>query len=566
MRTLTAAAITLILAATCASASVVDDLAKPRDYQSRRVSSYDKTGGNADGSQGHALMIGETRTLADINCHGEISHIWFTFNPFDKDTLGNLILRMYWDGEKTPSVEAPIGAFFGLGHGEGVDFDSLLVSVGHGAGLNCFFPMPFDRRAKVTIENQSDRNVGALYYYFDYKEYDTPQNDTIYFHAQYRQAKPALVPQNYVALEAVGRGHYVGMFYYIKAQSPGWWGEGDDMIYIDGDEEPTLHGTGMEDYFCHAWGMQAGQAGLRFGAPLFEVFTKKDRGNENTAYRWHIEDAITFRRSIAVTHEHGHANDRNDDFSSVAFWYQTHPHAPFPPLPSKFERLPYADKRKALLDAKKFEEYRELVGGFLDAALDVDAANYARIDLIEGCIVEGDMDRATQLLRTYLGPIPVEGLTDKAEKLVKKYSLDHAVPSSNVWLVDFGDGRVILANMDGSDCFRTDVADRSRYIYLRCRDNKLRRAERNLILEVEYYDPGGGTIVTHYNSAFKGGWGYQQAEPFRMPSESGWQTARIELPRALLNARQNGGADLRVSAADGDLYVRKAALELQDDN
>lgn len=361
------------------NAGVLEDLAQPRDYTSHRVSSYATDGGNADGGQATPLKPGEFRVVADITGPGEIAHIWFTLAPFDKDVLSNLILRMYWDDEATPSVEAPIGAFFGLGHGKEASFDSLPISVGNKKGLNCFFPMPFNKRARITLGNQSDQTMQAIYYYVDYKRFPKPHDDILYFHAQYRQEKPALGREPFVAFEARGRGHYVGQFYYIRSNSGGWWGEGDDIIHVD---DHVLYGTGMEDYFGGAWGMTPGQSFMRFGAPLFEVYMV-GYGNENTAYRWHLEDAITFRQSIRVTHEHGSENDRNDDFFSVSFWYQTHPRAPFPPLPSKWERLSFHDRKQALLEQKEWGRYRALLQDFLNRANDAEALETVKKELEE---------------------------------------------------------------------------------------------------------------------------------------------------------------------------------------
>jgi len=367
-----------------AHSSVLNGLASPRGYTSHRVSSYATDGGNADGGQARPMKPGEFRVVADIKGPGEIAHIWFTLAPFDKDVLCNLILRMYWDDEPTPSVEAPIGAFFGLGHGKLSSFDSLPISVVNERGLNCFFPMPFNRRARITLGNQSGQTMQAIYYYVDYRRFSGPQKDILYFHAQYRQAKPALGRDPYVAFEAAGRGHYVGQFYYIRSNSGGWWGEGDDIIQVDGD---VLYGTGMEDYFGGAWGMKPGQTFSRFGAPLFEVYMV-GYGNENTAYRWHIEDAIAFRKHIRFTHEHGSENDRNDDFFSVSFWYQTHPRAPFPPLPSKWDRMSFHDRKQSLLEQKRWADYRALLQDFMERATDKEALETVKNDLEESYRLE----------------------------------------------------------------------------------------------------------------------------------------------------------------------------------
>ncbi len=373
----------LLLAAAASAAAagtvLLSELALPRDYTSHRVSSYATDGGNADGGQADPVSPGQTRVIADLEGPGEVAHIWFTFAPMDKDVLTNVILRMFWDGETQPSVEAPVGAFFGLGHGKLYSFDSLPISVVNDRGLNCFFPMPFNRSARITLENQSGQTLQAVYYYVDYKRFREPRKDIRYFHAQYRQARPALGPENYLVFEARGTGHYVGQFYYIRSNSGGWWGEGDDVIHVDGR---LLHGTGMEDYFGGAWGMKPGQSFARFGSPLFEVYMTGD-GNENTAFRWHLEDAIAFERSIRFEHEHGSQNDRNDDFFSVAFWYQTHPRLPFPPLPSKFERMSFSDRKKTLLEEGRLDEFRALLRDFIERAADPEAVAAAKKELEE---------------------------------------------------------------------------------------------------------------------------------------------------------------------------------------
>jgi hypothetical protein len=562
MKSLVGLAISLlILASSSVKPSVIEDLAKPRDYESCRVSSYDRWGGNGDGSQGNPVKIGEVRTIADIRGPGEIAHIWFTMAPFDKDILTNVILRMYWDDETTPSVESPIGAFFGLGHGKDYSFDSLPFSVGNNRGLNCFFPMPFNKRARIEIENQSDKVLEALYYYIDYKKFGLPRKDILYFHAQYRQAKPALSRGNYVALEARGRGHYVGMFYYIRSNSGGWWGEGDDMIYIDDSVEPTLNGTGMEDYFGGAWGMKPGQTFSRFGAPLFEVYSF-GLGNENTAYRWHIEDAITFRKSIRVTHEHGTNNDRNDDFFSVAFWYQTEPHAKFPPLPSKFERLSFEEKKKALLESGKIDEYTSMLQNFIRHAMDPEARLRIMEELIDHYVKVGDKVSASIVLQSLLGPLPVEGLVEQVRETAEKFGVENiSLPTSDICIVNAHDGWAILDQVNGSKCFRTDRSNSKPFIYFKVQNSHFKNVEKDLVLEVECCSPSPARLLVEYNSPGQDRTAkYRQSAILEVPASTTWQTVKINLPRALLSGVQNAGADFRICNLDGDIWIRKAKL------
>jgi hypothetical protein len=325
-----------IAAAPLVSQDLLENLGRPQQYRSLRISSYDRTGGNRD-----ALPIepGATAVLADIQGSGAIHHIWVTIaaEPFYGRKL---ILRMYWDGEKNPSVEAPIGDFFGVGHGLNRNFSSLPINCSsEGRARNCYWFMPFRKSARVTVTNEGTEPVGAFYYYIDYRALKELLPDTPSFHAQYRQEMPCLPNKNYLLLEAEGRGHYAGCNLSILQRSMGWWGEGDDMIYVDGESSPSLHGTGSEDYFSDAWGMREDE-NLFYGCPLQE--DDFQAGSKATVYRFHIPDPIPFQKSIRVTIEHGHANDRSDYYSSVSYWYQAEPHKPFPPLPPVSERLPFA--------------------------------------------------------------------------------------------------------------------------------------------------------------------------------------------------------------------------------
>jgi hypothetical protein len=311
-------------------------IARLQDFTAGRISSYDRSGGNRDSV---FIRPGETAVLAEIRGPGAIDHIWVTIaaEPFYGRKI---VFRAYWDDEESPSIEAPIGDFFGVGHGLNRDFSSLpLVCSSEGRARNAYWLMPFRRSARLTVTNEGAEPVQAFYYYVDYRELPDLPAETPYFHAQYRQEMPCRPGHNYAILEASGRGTYVGCNLSVLQNSMGWWGEGDDMIYVDGSEEPTLHGTGSEDYFSDAWGMREDE-NLFYGCPLQE--TDFQAGSKATVYRWHIPDPVPFRRSIRVTIEHGHANDRADDYSSTAYWYQTEPHAPFPALPDAARRLPFA--------------------------------------------------------------------------------------------------------------------------------------------------------------------------------------------------------------------------------
>jgi hypothetical protein len=332
-------------------------LPQAKDYVLHRASSYDRSGANADYRE---IAPGETLTLLDAAGPGMVSHIWTTIASDDPHHLKALVLRMYWDDEPSPSVEAPIGDFFGLGLGDYFQYQSLPLSVGSDKALNCFFPMPFQKHARITVTNQGGRKVAAFYFNIDYRVYSHPlPADTLYFHAQYRQATPARGwtnqwqsngdPQvdekknldgkdNYVWMEAKGRGHYVGVTMSVLQNQDGWWGEGDDMFFIDGEARPSINGTGSEDYFLGAWdfGDRPFSYGL-YGAP---VKGEEVAGSRSSVYRFHLDSPITFTTSLRATIEHGHANHRSDNYFSVAYWYQAEPHAPFPPLPPLTERIP----------------------------------------------------------------------------------------------------------------------------------------------------------------------------------------------------------------------------------
>ena len=315
---------------------LLQKLGAPQDYASRRVSSFDRTGGNKDSL---TIKPGESAVLADVKGPGAVHHIWVTIaaEPFYGRKL---VLRMYWDGETSPSVEAPIGDFFGVGHGLNRNFTSLPIDCSsEGRARNCYWYMPFRTSARITVTNKGKRDVPAFYYYVDYRELPGLALDTPAFHASYRQETPCEPGKNYLILEAEGKGHYVGCNLSVLQRAMGWWGEGDDMIYVDGEAFPSLHGTGSEDYFSDAWGMREDENPF-YGCPLQEEDFQA--GSKATVYRFHIPDPVPFRKSIRVTIEHGHANDRSDFFSSTAFWYQIEPHKEFPAMPSVEARLPYA--------------------------------------------------------------------------------------------------------------------------------------------------------------------------------------------------------------------------------
>jgi len=336
-------------------------LASLRGYRSGRSSSYDRSGGNADFVK---VDPGATATLLETQGPGMVTHIWFTISSREDFHLKKLVLRAYWDGESEPSVEVPVGDFFGLSLGEYFLYQSMLTTVSSVKALNAYFPMPFDKSARITVTNEGQQAAGSFYYNIDFITFSKLPSDLGYFHAQYRQAAPCrgwtddwtneyqgavgdkknLAGEgNYVFLEAQGRGHFVGVTHGVVQNQEGWWGEGDEMIFVDGADRPVINGTGTEDYYNGAWNFGGINGAVPFsylhnGAPY--IVNPERIGGLYALYRWHLEDPVTFEKSIKVTIEHGHANNRSDSFFSTAFWYQTEPHGKFPALPAAADRVP----------------------------------------------------------------------------------------------------------------------------------------------------------------------------------------------------------------------------------
>ncbi|MFQ6130442.1 MAG: glycoside hydrolase family 172 protein [Armatimonadota bacterium] len=338
---------------TAGIAQSLAELWQLQEGRSRRVSSV-----NADPSSNRdflTLQPGDTGDLADLEGPGIIRHIWFTIDAEDSHYPRHLILRAWWDDEATPSIEVPLGDFFAVGNGMRANVNSLAVQTSsEGRALNCFWPMPFARRARLTLENQSSGVVWALYYYIDYDTVPELPQPLATFHAQYRQAYPVVDGQDYVFAEIQGRGHYVGTVLSWWDVERGWPGEGDDRFYVDGEAQASIQGTGTEDYFSDAWGFRKFTE-LEHGVTVWEG---TEEGSRCTAYRWHLRDPIRFASSLRATIEHrgwairegkwdGFAH-RADRFSSAAFWYQVEPHAGFPPLPPAGQRMPYEEERTEL--------------------------------------------------------------------------------------------------------------------------------------------------------------------------------------------------------------------------
>ena len=375
------------------SPSSLETLCFKRPGKRMRQSSYDRSGGNDDRAH---VKPGETFTFAEMKGAGMISHIWFTLGneteggsePFN---MRKCVLRCYWDGEENPSVLAPVGDFFGMGHGETHNFVSepLQMSPQGGRGLNCWFTMPYGDGARLTLTNEGSTTL-FFYYYVDYEECDSLPNDVLRFHAQWNRQCPTdgrvfnaenrdewmpmveeaaekagidLAPYsiaarsnfangalgsnndgkgNYMILDAEGCGHYVGCNINIhnlnNTSMMDWPGEGDDMIFIDGEAwPPRLHGTGTEDYVNMAWCPNE-----EHNAPYHGIILggKDNWKGKITYYRYHVRDPISFNSSIQVGIEHGHNNNRNDDWCTTAYWYQTEPHKPMSEILPVEQRMP----------------------------------------------------------------------------------------------------------------------------------------------------------------------------------------------------------------------------------
>ncbi|MDI6783032.1 MAG: DUF2961 domain-containing protein [bacterium] len=311
-----------------------------RNSKCKQIGSYDRTGGNADFIR---IKPKETVELVKVKGAGCFVRLWVTISSPDKYILRKAILRMYWDGEKNPSVECPLGDFFGVGFAEYVHYSSLLMGMSSG-GYYCYIPMPFSTGAKMTLTNDSAEVIQSFYYNFMYQEFDElDNNDNIgRFHAFWKREKQTVIGENYVLLEAKGRGHYLGcnlsMQNYRKQDIS--FLEGDEMIFVDGEPfPPAIHGTGTEDYFNAGWYYNKGT----FASPYHGLTVKDEKLSRISTFRFHLEDAVPFQNSIRVTIEHSHANEQSQDYSSTAYWYQTEPHQKFPLILKVEDRVPLED-------------------------------------------------------------------------------------------------------------------------------------------------------------------------------------------------------------------------------
>jgi hypothetical protein len=287
------------------------------------------------------LAKGETVTLADVNGPGIIQHIWITVS---EKAYRDCVLRFYWDGEAQPSIETPLGDFFAEGHGVRYNVNSLVVAVNPQGGFNCYWPMPFRKSCKITIENQRWEDIGGFFYQITYSLTDVPEA-AAYFHAQWRRTymMDPNKPEHTILADVKGKGQYVGTFLAWTQLSDGWWGEGEMKFFMDGDMEyPTICGTGTEDYFGGAWCFGDTYSTAFLGYPYWQ----RAPGSvpKHALYRWHILDPIRFEKDLKVTiqgigwYPNGKFMPLTDDISSVAYWYQAEPHNTFPKLPNPQSR------------------------------------------------------------------------------------------------------------------------------------------------------------------------------------------------------------------------------------
>jgi hypothetical protein len=376
----------------------IADIPSLKKGRSRMVSSYDRGHGNRDYL---SVEPGKAVTLADLDGSGVINRAWFTIRNRDPLLLRNAILRYSWDDEDRPSVEVPFGDMFGCGFAEYRHHTALMQGMTSG-GFHSYWPMPYSDGAHLELLNLGKTPISHLYYNIQYQE--TDEVAPTRFHAQWRRENPTKIDENYLILDAEGEGHFMGCLMSMQSYVKGSlvFLEGDEMIYIDGEAEPSIYGTGTEDYFQGAWYFLNGE----FAAP-FHGLTLFDKENAKvSAYRHHVPDPITFKKSIRVTMEHCHGNILQEDYSSVALWYQLEPHKPWEPI----------------TDAKALEPLPD-VPGYLMTELHADTPENVERRTV--------LHKAAQLryrLRVDPGSVPevtedmiMSARYDELKKLVEKY-------------------------------------------------------------------------------------------------------------------------------------------------
>ncbi len=346
------------LAGSCFSLSAQNpldwyDLSRLKDYSAQRASSNNSDWASNDDSK--RPIAGETSVLADLDGPGVVTHIWITVAANEYGWPRLLRFRVYYDGSATPSVDAPLGDFFAVGHGVEKSVDSLLIRDGSsGRSRNSYWPMPFRKHCRITVTNEGSRRVSNLYYHVDWKRVSSLPADSAYFHAWYKQELPAIMGRRYEILNVHGRGHYAGTLLSVIQNQPGWFGEGDEFFYVDGAARPSIEGTGTEDYFNDAWSLREAQ-GNYTGVPIAEG---TGLGSRMSAYRWHLPDPVPFHTSLRFEIEHAGwtynadgsvrsgFEERADLFSSVAYWYQLGIAQGLRPAPYGVARLPHGNARQ----------------------------------------------------------------------------------------------------------------------------------------------------------------------------------------------------------------------------
>lgn len=301
------------------------------------------------------LTPGETHSMASLSGPGMITRIWMTtLLPFNSHALRNLVLRFYWDGESEPSVESPLGDFFGAPFGRYQPYISAPMSLTAGA-FNCLWLMPYATGARLDISNEGSAEVDPLFYNITYQENPEGPPSPLRFHALWRRENPTRPGVPYTILDAEGSGHYVGC--HLNMQNREWWlrpplrdisfprgfglgmMEGPETISRDGEPEPSIWGTGTEDYFNGAWYYLL--KGGRFAAPYHGCLVRDVLRSRVAVYRFDMSAPVSFSRSLRVSLHHGFYNDTACDYSSTAYWYQAEPHRPFPELPPIPSRQPH---------------------------------------------------------------------------------------------------------------------------------------------------------------------------------------------------------------------------------
>ena len=294
------------------------------------------------------IAPGATLELGRIEGHGRITHIWFTISGKSRDHLRELVLRMYWDGADKPAVECPLGDFFGLGFGRYVEYKSAPIAIGGVKALNCYWPMPFAKGARLTMTNEGSELVSSCYFNIDYRLDDQPAADIRYFHTQYRQAFPVPKGEDYLILDTAGRGHYVGTFLSVMANSDGWWGEGNDKFYVDGAASPPSKARAARTISAGHGTSSMPSANPYSACPSTTIRRKggEKRGILNTCYRWHILDPVPFTKSLRMTIEHGRSGPNDDrkplrnHYASVAYYYLDRAEGDGAALPPCAARMP----------------------------------------------------------------------------------------------------------------------------------------------------------------------------------------------------------------------------------